>query len=156
MLNIIISEENTIKNKMRSNWNQQQLIVEKWKQSLWKTLWLYLLKLCLHLLMIQQFYAFVIIQSQKWEHIHQKTKMLIVLLVIAPSWKQPYDHHQKDEYIKWRILSTRILLIIKNELQITWMTIIGIIMSKINRTWKSTHWCISFIWHSKHVPELIY
>lgn len=36
----------------------------------------------------QQFYAFVIIQSQKWEHIHQKrTKMLIVLFVIAPSWK---------------------------------------------------------------------
>ena len=34
MLNVIISEENTIKNKMCSNWNQQQLIVEKWKQSL--------------------------------------------------------------------------------------------------------------------------
>lgn len=133
MLNVIISEENTIKNKMCSNWNQQQLIVEKWKQSLWKTLWLYLLKLCLHLLMMQQFYAFVIIQSQKWEHIHQKTKMLIVLFVIAPSWKQPYDHQQEGEYIQCRILSTRILLIIKNELQITWMTITGIIMSKINK-----------------------
>ena len=102
MLNIIISEENTIKNKMCSNWNQQQLIVEKWKQSLWKTLWLCLLKLCLHLLMIQQFYAFVIIQSQKWTH-SSKDKNAYSFTCNSPQlkttlWSSPegWIHKMKD------------------------------------------------------------
>lgn len=137
--------KNTGNTNCRYYWWKNKVI-----QSLWKTVWQFLVKLNILHYMIQQFYSWM-----KWKHVHMKifTWMFTAALMIIAQKLKPHKCPPTEEWIhKLWYNHTRKYYLARRKgwlIHMTWMNLKNIILIKRGQIQKSMYYMILFIWNSK-------